>query len=122
MKTSIKPLGCSMLVSVMSTVVADPAWAQDLTAVSVAASQDSAVQGLDVVGATTIDQQIAPYQNLAEIHQGVPHEDAAAILTDPQQDSWLAQDNLAQDNNGQAVITDVQISSTPEGLTVTLVS
>ena len=122
MKTPIKPLGCSMLVSVISTVVAHPTWAQDLAAVAVAASQDSAVQGSDVVGATTTDPQIAPYQNLAEIHQGVPHDDAAAILTDPQQDSWLAQDNLAQDNNEQAVITDVQIRPTPEGLTVILVS
>ncbi|MEM1309042.1 MAG: TonB-dependent receptor [Cyanobacteria bacterium P01_H01_bin.153] len=114
MKASIKLLGYSVLASVVPAAMAYPAWAQDPAADSVAARQDAALEG---AAAVTTHEPMVPEPSLAEIPSVVPGVDAAEVLMNLQET-----DELAQEADAEAVITDVQVSPTPDGLAITLVS
>ncbi|MBE7385428.1 MAG: TonB-dependent receptor [Leptolyngbya sp. SIO1E4] len=108
MKAPIKPLGYSVLVSLISAMAAHPAWAQVLAIAPAAASQPA-----DALDVTTN----APLPALGATTHKINHDDRATPLAKTQPTHWLA-----QGENEQAVITDVQITPTSEGLTVTLIS
>ncbi|MEM1293432.1 MAG: TonB-dependent receptor [Cyanobacteria bacterium P01_H01_bin.162] len=114
MKASIKLLGYSVLASAVPAAIAYPAWAQDPTADSVAASQDAA---LEEAAAATTHEPMVPEPSLAEIPSAVADADAAEVLMNPQDT-----EDLAQEADAEVVITDVQVSTTLDGLAITLVS
>ncbi|MGD1860675.1 MAG: TonB-dependent receptor domain-containing protein [Leptolyngbyaceae cyanobacterium] len=115
MKASIKLLGYSVLASVISSTAAYPAGAQDLADVA-STRPDAATTDAAAGAAIAIDDPAVLEQDAAAVQPAMPAA-AAEILTNPP-----LMDTLAQEAETPVVITDVQVSQTPAGLAITLVS